>query len=276
MSELQSDYTYEDDIDEATIEPVNDTKDEVIEDPIQDSDLATETEKTEQTEDSKQEAINKAINKKHFEKMEAIRRAEAAEAKLAEIEKARLDNERQALERIPELPDPYDDDYQQKLSERDQAITRKAQFEAQQNAYNYAEQQKQQAAQLVRQQELQTKAQAFIDKAKSYGMTEEEVADSARRLNEMGLSNELREDLLGDVDAPLIYKHLANNPLELEQLRFMTPYQQARHIDKVVRDKALLLKPKTSKAPAPATDINGGSADINAGKYAHIKGAKFE
>ena len=40
--------------------------------------------------------------------------------------------------------------------------------------------------------------------------------------------------------------------------------------------KASALKPKTSSTPAPATILQGNGVDPEAGKYTHIKGAKFE
>ena len=89
------------------------------------------------------------------------------------------------------------------------------------------------------------------------------------------LSDDLVMHILADNDGPLITKHLAANPQDGYELASMSPYSVGQFLDGI-KTKASALKPKTSSTPAPATNLQGNGVDPEAGKYSHIKGAKFE
>lgn len=251
--------------------------DEIIQNEIQDqsqsetetSDLAPESEKTEQI---NQEAINKAINKKHFEKMQALRERDAALARLAQLEQQIPKNDIV----VPELPDPYDDNYRQKMQEREAIIAYKAVMDAQkaqmeaQRVYNrQIEQQKQY-------QQLEHSVKSYTDKAKSYGISEAELAAAGQAVADYGISNDLTIAILNDSDGALITRYLASNPAEIEALNSLNPYGQAIYIERNIRGKATALKPKHSNAPKPPTMVDGRGVDPILGKYPLLKGAKFE
>ncbi len=275
MNELQSEGETAPEINQA---PADNQANEAQADPIQESDLATENvESTTQTTDSAdQDKINKVINKKHFEKMEAERRAEAAEAQLAEIEQKRLADMQANIGNIPEMPDPYDDDYESKLKGRDEAIRRNAEYQAQQNLVAQQQQAQQQQQQQQQMQELNTKVESYKQNAVKAGITAQELQEAGNTVAKYQLNDRATMAILGDNDGALITKYLAANPIEIDTLNRMNDFEAALHIERNVRAKAVALKPISSNVPPPPTDVNGNGADPESGKYEYLTGATFE
>ena len=81
--------------------------------------------------------------------------------------------------------------------------------------------------------------------------------------------------ILKDTDGPLITKHLAANPQDGYELASMSPFAVGQFLDGI-KQKASALKPKTSNAPKPATNLQGNGVDPEAGKYRNLKGTRYE
>jgi hypothetical protein len=226
-------------------------------------------------EQQKQEAINKAINKKHFEAQQAKRELEAANARIQEFEEKQREQIAAQVGNIPAMPDAFDDDYDEKVKARDAAIAANAQFNAQQQAYQQQQQQVQQQAQLQEQQEFSNKVQAYNARATELGINQGELQAAANVVAELGLSDDLVKFIVSDSDGPLIVKHLAENQTEGFELAQMNPYLIGEKLNQI-KANAAALKPKTSNAPAPSQQLSGNGVDKDAGKYQNIKGARFE
>jgi len=251
-------------------------------DPIQEStESATGAEQTasdEQTNEAvNQDKINKVINKKHFEKMEAERRAAAAEQQLQAFQEKERLAEQARINNVPEMPDVYDDDYDAKLAQWKEATNQKAIFDANQNIYNQQQQQLQQQAQQKQQQESIERETAFKATAKTQGISEDElIMDVSTIASYGGIGQHNVNALMQDPDAPLILKHLAANPQEIAAIQQMDGYALANHVNQNIRAKAKALKPKQSSAPSPATNIRGSGAESDGGRYALIDGYDIE
>ena len=179
------------------------------------------------------------------------------------------------FENIPDLPDPFDDDYETKLREREMLLTAKAQHEAQQQLLAQQQQQQQYQQQLQQQQELQKQVISYENRAKELGITQEELAQAGQTVAQYGISEDIAMGILADKDGALITKYLAANPLEISQLTSMNTVQAAMYLERHIRPKAANLKPKKSKAPAPSENLSGSSVKVES-KYKNISGAKFE
>lgn len=259
----------------------SDINPEVIEDHQNDEvELATtsegEHEQNTQVDEeaAKQEAINKAINKKHFETKQAERDLQAANTRIAEFEQAQREQMAAQVGNIPEMPDAFDDDYEAKMADRDAAIVRQAEFNHAQNAYNNQQVAAQQQAQTAQAQELQVTFTKYQERTKELGIDPNELKAAGDAIMNYGISDGLTMHIVADSDGPLITKYLAANPSELALLSGMNDFQAAIHIESV-KAKAAALKPKTSSAPAPAQNLSGNGVDPNSGKYQNIKGATF-
>ncbi|WP_372857627.1 hypothetical protein [Pseudoalteromonas sp.] len=273
MSELQNDSVESEEIEIESAE---------IENQEDGAELApaSESEHEEQPkvedEVAKQEAIQKAINKKHFEAQQAKRDLEAANKRIEEFEARQREEMAAQVGNIPPAPDPFDDDYDEKIRERDELIARKAQFDAQQSVWQQQQQTQQQQAQQLKQEQLQAQVQAYNARTKELGISPDELQAAGNTVAQYGISDDLTMAILADSDGPLITKYLAANPMELSSLSNMNPLQGAMHIERIVRAKATALKPKTSKAPNPSENLQGKGHKPDDGRYRNIKGAKFE
>jgi hypothetical protein len=273
--ELQNDSAIEFDETEVT--------QEAVENPETGSELATEAAETtasesEQTNDGEvnQDAINRAINRKHFEKMEEKRRADALEAELAEFKRKEQESLQQSVNNTPEMPDPYDADFEVKLRERDQAIRNAERFAYQQQLQQQEQAARQQQAQQEQLKDVQDALKTYDKRALEAGMTTEELQQAGNLVGSYGVPDSLQLAIVKDPDGPLITKYLAANPSEIESIKNLDPYSAAMHIERNLRAKAVALKPKASSTPAPATDIRGSGADPDAGKFKLSAGATFE
>lgn len=271
MSELQNE----------ALEPVdNQTATQEIENPEAGSELAADSEtqheqkaETEQVIDN--ENVQKVINKKHFEAKEAERKAEEYKAKLAEYEAKQREEEARRYSNLPEAPDPFDDDYEQKLVNYNQALTEKAKFDARQEIYQQQQLQAQQIEQAKKAEEIQQKAKAYTSKAGELGISAEELQSAGNTIAQYGISDDLTLAILQDNEGPLITKYLASNPTEILDLGNMNPYMAGAKLMEI-KQKAAQLKPKRTNAPEPATRLDGSTVNPDANKYPLTKGAKFE
>lgn len=254
MSELQTDSG---DIQEST---------PAIENPDNGAELATasESEHSTNTEtvdeveseaDKKQAYINKQYGvNKQLERDLAVEREFRAKTEQA-------DRERMAAQvgDIPAMPDAFDDDFDVKVKQRDDAIIANANYQAQNNAYLQQEQVNQQQAaqaQQAKQTELQN---GFLGNAQSSGATNEEITGVISTLRQVNLSSDLGDAIMADKDGYFIAKHLAANPQEAYELNSMNPIFAGEKL-LAIRQKASALKPKTSNTPAPATNLQGNGA----------------
>ena len=235
----------------------------------------TEQEDSE-TPDVNQESINKAINRKHFQMKEAERQAESERLRAVELEnKLRQYEKEQSEVEVPEYPDPYDDNYEDKLRQRDQVIRQRAEAEYSQQQAQQQQYHQQQATQQAKDAEIQKTAAAYSANAEKLGVTPEALQTAGQAIAPY-VSDDLSMAILKEPDGALITQYLANNFSELDKLAGMSIYDAAIYMETAVKVKVAELKPKQTNAPSPATDIRGGSVDPSLGKYPLTAGATFE
>lgn len=223
----------------------------------------------------KEEDHQKRINVQHKKYRDEERARVAAEEKAAklaaEIEELRV----KSLDlTIPPVPDPYADDFQEQVKRRDEAIRLNAEHEAKQA--RLAEQKKQEEAARASSQEEQIKAkvQGFDSNMVKHGLNPIEVKQASEMVLSYGISETFEDVLLEDPDGPLFVAYLAKNPLEIEELKGMSTLQLVNHLNGDIRQKASLLKPHTSQAPAPPLTLEGGG--VPELQESWEKGAKYE
>lgn len=268
MSELQND----------------DVQPEVEAAPIADqdtgADLATASEgsheDTTQVDEAakKQAAIDKIIGEQTFKAKQAQRNEQAANDKLKVFEKEKAEREAAAVAIIPDVPDPYGDDFDGKMATRDAALLAQANHNSNQAAIQQQAQHQQQQAIQQQQERVQKSAIAYDARATELGISKDELQAAGGAVLNYGLSEELAMHILSDPEGPLIIKHLAANPQEGFDLASMSPYEAEHHLS-TVRAKVEALKPKTSSTPDPVDNLQGNGIDPNAGKYPNIKGTVY-
>ena len=225
-------------------------------------------------EQTQQDGAQAAINKQHKKYREEERRANELAEQNRQLQEQLLQHQ-PAEPSIPKAPDPFDDNYELLIHERDKAIEAKAAYDANQNLINQQRQYQAQQQQQQQQAEITTKLETYTSRAKAAGISEAKLQEAGNTVATFGISDNVVMAILDDQDGPLITQYLAGNPMEADSLRHMTDYQAAMFIHNKVRPQAAKFKPKTTNAPSPANRLQGNGVDPDNGKYKNLKGAKI-
>lgn len=278
MSELQNDdsgVTFDEpeaqevQTEQATETEINETADLAPDSPVEGEENTKDSEEGETP-----EWLLKKINKQTFKQRQAERERDEARKEAEELRKKYVDVEPETVQ-IPNIPDSWDDDYEAKIRQRDEAILRNARAEAaiaqRQQTQANAERQ-QQREELERSQGLQDKFRASGTKL---GVDSKQLAEAESVLVNAGVTGDLAESILDDLDGPLLAIHLAANELELDDLiyAYKTSPLKAGAILEKVKAKASALKRKYSSAPAPPESLDGRAIPP---KQKGLKGATYE
>ena len=216
-----------------------------------------------------QKVVNDIAAKKAYEAREAKRRAEEAEKRIAELE-AKLPREQEPV--VPELPDPYDDDYEAKIAQRDEALRLKAQYDAQALIREQEAQRQAQERQRQEQEELYKAVESYTDRAKKLGISESELQAAGNLVSQYGINDQITQHILGDEQGPIITKYLSQNPTAMDTINSLPPIKAAIYIETQLKPEAMKLKPQTTTAPEPVETLAGAGISEKRGP----KGATFE
>jgi len=207
--------------------------------------------------DTDPKGYTKAINKKHYELMEERRKTAGLEA---ELEKAKASLPTASRPSIPGLPDRYDDNYEEQMASRDDAIKSAAAFDAQETSN--AERQAAIAADQAKLSQQQTveREGKFLERARTSGITDNEITTSLQTVASYGgVGADLATFIMESETGPAVAAYLAQNPEEIISIQGMTPAHGAVYISNVVQQKAAEIS-RTSNAPPPADTLGGGGA----------------
>ena len=221
-----------------------------------------------------QEKANAAFNKQYGEKKQLERDLAAQREENSRYQQAERERQAAVVGNIPPMPDSFDEDFDVKVKQRDEAIIANANYNAQNNAYLQQEQHYQQQTAQAAQQKQAELATSFTANAKKTGATDEEFNSVVTTLNNGGMTPDIGSAIMSDPDGYFIAKHLAANPQEAHELNTMNPILAGAKFAEL-KQKASALKPKTSNAPTPAANLTGNGVDPSANKYKHSKGVKF-
>ena len=226
--------------------------------PIEAAELAPAPEaEPEIQQESESDKAQKAINKKTWQFHEEKRRADALERELTE---ERAKGKPVEAPKVPSLPDPYslsDEEYRQQMTERDNALARKAEYDATQRYQAESTRRQQEEAQSKRQTEAANIRTQYTNRAAEAGLDVDEVLSATADIVNYGISDAVAEMIATEADGPQLAMWLRQNPTELQSLQSMPIYKQ---IDTLKAVQLKSSKTKTSKAPPPPTQIRSGGA----------------
>lgn len=219
--------------------------------------------------DEKQQAVlDREIAKRVKAQREAERRAESLQQELEEVRSKLPQDQRPE---IPEMPNPWDDNYDDKMAKREEAIRAQIKWDTENEYRQQQEQHILQQQQQERIRSIQTAQQSYNQRAQTLGLDQSELQQAANTVAQFGVPFELVEYVLEDDLGPAITLHLANNVSDLEKIRSMHPVKAAAYIAGTIKPG---LKPRERKpaAPAPTDQLKGAGAAPQRGP----KGATFE
>lgn len=244
------------------------------------SELAPEEKAPEQTpeeiEVEKETKRQAAFNTQYGKTKQAERERDALRAELAEANRAK--NLPPPV--VGQYPNEFEYDTNEEFENAKSSYLNNLQLRANHNAQIEAENSQLFATQQAEQQKQTARdvetAQTVLTKARTYGIEEAEIQKNTQALIDYGMSVDIFRAIAQDEESPLLIKHLAANSQEVQALSAMNQVQAGAYIATVLKPKAIVLKPKSSQAPTPATAVSGAGVDPDEGKYPHIKGAVFE
>ena len=262
-------------------EPINEVvNDEVAKNDsvsVSDTDNPVQDESIEQVDEAAvaQEKANAAFNKQYGEKKQLERDLAAQREENAKYQQAERDRQQAAVGNLPDFPDEFDDNFEEKKAEYLNALQAQANFNATNNAYEQQQQASQQQAAQAQQVKAHESMASYSQKATELGIKPEELQAAGNAVMQYNLSNDLTMHILNDPDGPLITKHLAEHAQDGYQLAAMGFSPDAGRFLDGIKVKASALKPKTSSAPAPATNLSGNGVAIDPNK-GYVGGATYE
>lgn len=202
-----------------------------------------------------QEVFNREKARDTFKRRKGERQAQQREGELqAEIEKLRASQPVESAPAIPEAPDQFDDNYDQRFQEYQAAVVEKARYDERQSFAHQMDQTRQQDAHLEQQREFQGLQVKFADNGKKLGITPEDMQKNAAVVQSYGLSDQLIMHIAKDSQGPAIAKHLAQNPHDAEKLLSTNSFYLGSAIDEI---KGRITH-NITKTPAPAETLQGG------------------
>ena len=174
---------------------------------------------------------------------------------------------------IPDPPNIWDDDYEEKIKARDEAIREAAAWETSQREREAWEQQQAQLRAQQEQQALVEKVGTYTSRAKDYGIDEKDLQVAGNAVSQYGIPEQLIEYILEDDAGPAITVHLSRNLQELAELNQMNPIRAAAYIAEKVKPRAMKNAKRRSAPPEPTENPKGGGVPE---KERGPKGAVYE
>jgi hypothetical protein len=234
----------------------DDGEDESADEPVQaeaDSDEG-ETEGDEPEEDEnkvifspeQQEVFNREIGKKVAKEKEAQRQIDDYKAKLNAYEQKQ--NPQPNRVDLPDYPDKYEDNFQQKLEDYNKAVSHNANMDFQERLMTQAKATAE-AKQQAESKEKQTNViNMFTDNATKAKISEADLSASLDLAAAFNLDVGLREYMMQDALGPQIVVALASDPANLEAFAAMSPLQAVAHIESKIKPS---INNKVGKRPPP-------------------------
>ena len=223
---------------------------------------------------AQQQKFNDAIGKKVRQTRDMERRADELQRQVDELQ-ARV-----PVEQRPEVqaaPDPFsisDEEYRRSLAQRDQQVLAQANFDHQRRQQQEQQERVRQEQAQAQQQQQDEKIRDYAGRAAKLGIKAEDLQVAGNAVAQHGIGAELGQYILESDQGPLITTYLANNPLELDELKYLSPAQAAVAIETKIKPKAAASQPKkVTDAPDPLERPHGaGKASSKRGP----QGATFE
>jgi hypothetical protein len=220
-----------------------------------------------------QRLVQDIAAKKAFEVREQKRANEELRRQLEQLQAAQPVEQAPS---IPTMPDPYSDNYEQEIAERDKAILAKAQYDARAEFQAQQAQLQARESQRLEQEKLNKAVQDYSGRANKLGIEQADLAAAGQIVAAYGINDHVTQHILSDENGPLITKYLSANPQAMESLQTLPPINAGIFLETQIKPEAIKLKPKTSSAPDPIETLNGAGVNADANNYPHVGGGTFE
>ena len=269
---LKPDFDIDPGVEEAEESP-EETTSEVKEDSEEKKEAnVPEKPKIEFNEEQQRFINEEIIGKKVAKQREAERQAQEERQRREELEAELARLKAPSRPEIPPIPDYFEDNYEQKVRERDEAIRKAVEYDAQQRILSEQREAAAQREQQAQQEIMYGKVQDYSKRADKLGIKPDELQRAGNYVAQYELDDRLIEEILDDDHGPAITVYLANNPMEIEQIRAMRPTKAWAYIESKIKAEAIGSRAKPKPSPEPLDNPKGTGFATQRGP----KGAVFE
>ena len=203
---------------------------------------------------AKVDEIARRAAARNLEKLQEER--EARQQLEAEVQKLRPQQQAQpGRPEVPPMPDPFADDFDAKMQQRDEALQRATQWDAVQYLTKQHQDAQRKAKEEAEQAELEKTVTAYQNRARKLGIKDAELQVSGRQVAAVGMAPELVQHVLHDAQGPALTVYLANHIEELDKIGGMSPIGAAIYIETQIKPK--LTKRVSNPPPAPLESVRG-------------------
>ena len=265
--------------DEEDFDDEDETTDDADEGDDEDSETVDEDseESSDEQEEKPEDKLTYAFKRKNAQLKKERQKARELELELSkrEEELAKLRTSERPI--VPEMPDPYDPEFNEKVKARDEALIAQVEYDREVRKQQQAKQNNQQTLQQTRMREVQQMQEVYVERSTNLG-----IKDTEREAMETVVTDALGPEhatvasyMLRHEQGPLIVKHLSQNPVDLAQLSDKDGVDALSFIIKEIEPKlSKSIKSKKSKAPKPAKTFSGRKSVKKENPF--LKGATFE
>ena len=203
--------------------------------------------------DDQQKVFNNSMSEKAFEVREARRKSEDLQRQLDEA-KAAIPQETQPA--VPDMPDPYDENFNEQVTRRDEAIRAKERFDSNQRFTQDQSRLAGEQAQRVKNEELGRKAKTYEENAIKKGLNFDEVKAAGNVIINYGLREDVINEMLTDADGSLMSLYMSKNPQAIDSLNNASPVTLG-NVYADIKAKSSALGVRQPTAPDPAETLRG-------------------
>lgn len=201
-----------------------------------------------------QEIFNAEVGKKVAKQREAERQAQEYQQQLAEAQQRLQQYERPIRPDIPAPPDPYEDNFREKVAHRDAMIAKAAEFDAQIRWQQQQEQARQQQTVAEERAKVVKTVESYSETASKLGITAEELQAAGAQIAQY-IPDNLALRILKDPSGPELTLYLSRNLVELDKVTRMDVIDGAIYLENVIKPKAKRNPP--TLAPEPTDKLSG-------------------
>jgi len=205
----------------------------------------------------KKDKTENAFKKKQFQLQQTRDEKDVLQKKNDELQAQINKSKKTTRPVVPPVPEAYDADYTQKITERDQAIADQIAYDnnvkSQENQALYNQQQ----MVLKRHADLKESQQTFRKRSDDFGIKESDLDRTEAFLNTYITPQNAPtvEFMLKHKEGPLIMTYLSENPEDLEKVANMAPVDASAFIVTEIAPKAAGLKPTKTNTPKPVDTL---------------------
>ena len=207
--------------------------------------------------EAQQKVVNDIAAKKAFETREQKRQNEALQAEINAL-KANTPVEQAPV--IPDLPDQYDDNFAERMQQRDAALQAKAKYDAQADYQQRVQAGQQQEQDRLEREALNKSVDDYKGRAQKLGISDSELQSAGGIVAKYGINDDVTRHILSDENGPLITKYLSQNPQAMDTINSLPPINAGLFIENHIKPEAIKFKPQTTNAPDPVETITGAGS----------------